>query len=154
MPRTGRVVLPNCAHHIVQRGRNRQVVFAAPDDSRFYLNTLKTWKAAYDVKVYAYCLMSNHVHLVLEPPEETVMLDRLMKRLAGRQTRYVNRLEGRRGTLWESRYKSSPIQTDRYLLACCRYVDLSPVRARTVLPRRIIPGQATGARQAWSRSHG
>ena len=55
-----------------------------------------------------------------------------MKRLAGRQTRYVNRLEGRRGTLWESRYKSSPIQTDDYLLACCRYVDLNPVRARMV----------------------
>lgn len=55
-----------------------------------------------------------------------------MKRLTGRQTRYVNRLEDRRGTLWESRYKSSPIQTDQYLLSCIRYVELNPVRAHMV----------------------
>ena len=129
MPRNGRVVLNNYPHHIVQRGHNRQMVFAADDDYRYYLDTLKKWKVEYGVKVYGYCLMTNHVHLVLEPPDETAVLGRLMKRLAGRQTRYVNRLEGRRGTLWESRYKSSPIQTDEYLLACCRYVDLNPVRA-------------------------
>jgi putative transposase len=132
MPRSGRVVVANHAHHVVQRGHNRRVVFAADADYAYYLDTLKVWKAAYEVKVYGYCLMTNHVHLVLEPPEEVAMLGRLMKRLAGRQTRYVNRLEGRSGTLWESRYKSSPIQTDAYLLACCRYVDLNPVRARMV----------------------
>lgn len=100
MPRTDRVVLPNYAHHIVQRGHNRQVVFAVEDHYLYYLDTLKAWKETYGIKVYGYCLM---------------------KCLAGRQTRYVNRLEGRRGTLWEGRYKSSPIQTDEYLLACCRY---------------------------------
>jgi len=139
MPRTGRVVLPNYAHHIVQRGHNRQVVFAAEDDFRYYLDTLQTWKAAYGVKVYGFCLMANHVHLVLEPSEEVAMLGCLMKRLAGRQTRFVNRLEGRRGTLWESRYKSSPIQTDEYLLACCRYIDLNPVRARMVAVPQDYP---------------
>ncbi len=133
MPRNGRVVLQNYPHHIVQRGHNRQVVFAGEDDFRYYLDTLIKWKTEYGVKVYGYCLMTNHVHLVLEPPDEIAVLGRLMKRLAGRQTRYVNRLEGRRGTLWESRYKSSPIQTDEYLLACCRYVDLNPVRARMVV---------------------
>ncbi len=132
MPRIGRVVVPNHAHHVVQRGHNRQVVFAEDGDYRYYLDTLKRWKKEYGVKVYGYCLMTNHVHLVLEPPEEVAMLGRLMKRLAGRQTRYVNRLEGRSGTLWESRYKSSPIQTEGYLLACCRYVDLNPVRAGMV----------------------
>lgn len=64
--------------------------------------------------------------------EDPHALGLLMKRLAGRQTRYVNRQESRRGTLWESRYKSSPIQTDAYFLACCRYVELNPVRARMV----------------------
>ena len=132
MPRIGRVVLPNHPHHIIQRGHNRQVVFAADEDFEYYLDTLREWKQAHDIKVYGYCLMTNHVHLILEPPEEIAALGRLMKRLAGRQTRFVNRLEGRRGTLWESRYKSSPIQTDTYLLACCRYVDLNPVRARMV----------------------
>ncbi len=90
MPTTGRVLLPNCAHHIVQRGHNRQVVFPESHDFQYYLNTLREWKTAYDVKVYAYCLMSNHVHLVLEPPDDVGALSRLMKRLPGRQTRYVN----------------------------------------------------------------
>lgn len=90
MPRIGRVVVPDYAHHIVQRGHNRQIVFAAEDDYRYYLETLKTWKVEYSVKVYGYCLMTNHIHLVLEPPEEVAVLGHLMKRLAGRQTRYVN----------------------------------------------------------------
>ena len=132
MPRIGRVVVPNYAHHIVQRGHNRQVVFAEEEDFKYYLDTLRYWKTVFGVKIYGYCLMTNHIHLVVEPPDEVAMLSRLMKRLAGRQTRYMNRLEGRRGTLWESRYKSSPIQTDDYLLACCRYVELNPVRAHMV----------------------
>jgi len=129
MPRKGRVVLPNYPHHIVQRGHNRQIIFAETQDYRYYLDTLKEFKDVYDVKVFAFCLMTNHIHLVLQPSANTRGLAQLMKRLAGRQTRYVNHLEGRRGTLWESRYKSSPIQTDGYLLACCRYVELNPVRA-------------------------
>ena len=132
MPRTGRVVLPNFPHHVVQRGHNRQVVFPQSQDCRYYLDTLLEWKAGYDIKVYAWCLMTNHVHLVLEPPEAVENLGRLMKRLAGRQTRYVNRRLVRSGTLWEGRYKSSPIQTDAYFLACCRYVELNPVRAGMV----------------------
>lgn len=132
MPRIGRVVLPNYPHHIVQRGHNRQDVFAQESDYEYFLATLREWKEACEVKVYAFCLMRNHVHLVLEPPEDATMLPRLMKRLAGRQTRYTNRLGDRRGTLWESRYKSSAIQTEKYLLACCRYVELNPVRARMV----------------------
>ena len=73
--------------------------------------------------------MTNHVHLVGDPGGDPDALGRLMKRVAGRQTRYVNRLEGRTGSLWEGRYKSSPIHMDNYLLACCRYVELNPVRA-------------------------
>jgi putative transposase len=132
MPRTGRVILPNYPHHVVQRGHNRQVVFPQSSDYRYYLDTLLEWKTGYDIKVYAWCLMTNHVHLVLEPHEAVENLGRLMKRLAGRQTRYVNRRLVRSGTLWEGRYKSSPIQTDAYFLACCRYVELNPVRAGMV----------------------
>ncbi len=132
MPRVGRVVLPNYPHHIVQRGHNRQVVFAVDSDFEYYLETLSQWREVYGIRVYAWCLMTNHIHLVVEPPEETALLGQLMKRLSGRQTRYVNRLERRSGTLWESRYKSSPIQTGEYLLACIRYVELNPVRAQVV----------------------
>lgn len=131
MPRMGRTILPYYPHHIVQRGHNRQVVFAEPRDCERYLETLAEFKDVYGVKVYAYCLMTNHVHLLIAP-ETVAGLAQLMKRLAGRQTRYHNVLEGRSGTLWESRYKSSPVDTDGYLLACSRYIELNPVRARMV----------------------
>jgi putative transposase len=73
------------------------------------LQTLIEFKEYYGVKVYAYCLMTNHVHPLLAP-SDTAGLGALMKRLAGRQTRHHNRLEGRTGTMWESRYKSSAVQ--------------------------------------------
>jgi putative transposase len=128
----GRIVLPNYPHHVVQRGHNRQVVFAVAEDYQRYLCDLRELKDAFGVKVYAYCLMTNHVHLLLAPGESTAGLGRLMKALAARATRYRNRLEGRSGTLWESRYKSSVVQSDSYLLACSRYIELNPVRARMV----------------------
>jgi putative transposase len=132
MPRMGRVVLPNYPHHIVQRGHSRQVVFAATEDFQRYLSDLRELKALFGVKVYAYCLMTNHVHLLLAPGEAVAGLGQLMKALAARATRYRNKLEGRSGTLWESRYKSSVVQSDTYLLACSRYIELNPVRARMV----------------------
>ncbi len=74
----------------------------------------------------------NHVHLIIDPGENEENLGLLMKRLAGRQTRYVNKMEKRSGSPWEGRYKSSPINANEYLLACCRYVELNPVRAGMV----------------------
>jgi putative transposase len=132
MPRKARILLPHTPHHLVQRGHNRDSVFAEPSDYRYYLNTLVEWKQALRLKLYAYCLMTNHVHLIVEPGEAVFTVGKLMRRLAGRQTRRVNRLEGRTGTLWTGRYKASPIQTDRYLLACSRYVELNPIRAGMV----------------------
>jgi putative transposase len=142
VPRLGRTILPDYPHHIVQRGHNRQVVFAEARDYERYLATLAEFKDAYRVKVYAYCLMTNHVHLLLAP-ETLAGLGQLMKRLAGRQTRYHNTLEGRSGTLWESRYKSSPVDTDEYLLACARYIELNPVRARMVTAPADYPWSST-----------
>ena len=154
MPRMGRLVLPNYPHHVVQRGHNRQVVFAADEDYQRYLADLRELKDAFGVKVYAYCLMTNHVHLLLAPGEAMAGLGQLMKALAARATRYRNRLEGRSGTLWESRYRSSVVQTDTYLLACSRYIELNPVRARMVsdpseyrwssYTSRIDTGDSTG----------
>ncbi len=143
----------------MQRGHNRQVVFAEAGDYQYYLETLRIWKGEYGIKVYAYCLMTNHIHLVLEPPDEVAVLGHLMKRLAGRQTRYVNRLEGRSGTLWGGRYKSSPIQTEQYFLACCRYVELNPVRAGMVKnPNRYrwssYPSSLGNNDDCWLDEHG
>lgn len=131
MPRKARVVLPHTPHHIVQRGHNRQVVFADPGDFSFYLSAVGEFRDYYELKLHAYCLMTNHVHLLVEPPDARALAS-FMKRVAGRMTRYRNHLEGRSGTLWESRYKSSPVQRDSYLLACCRYIELNPVRAGMV----------------------
>ncbi len=138
MPRVGRVVLPRYPPHVVQRGHNRQVVFAETGDYERYLNTLGEFKDEYGVEVYAFCLMTNHVHLLLSP-SGSAGIGRLIKRLAARQTRSHNRLEGRSGTLWEGRYKSSPVQTEAYLLACCRYIELNPVRARMVMAPEHYP---------------
>ena len=132
MPRMGRVILPNYPHHVVQRGHNRKVVFAGEADFRRYLDDLRELRDLYEVRVYAYCLMTNHVHLLLAPGESVTGMGKLMKGLAARATRYRNKLEGRSGTLWESRYKSSPVQSEQYLLACCRYIELNPVRAHMI----------------------
>ena len=99
----GEFVLQNYPHHVVQRGHNKQVVFAEGDDYRYFLCTLEEYKDLYDVKVFGFCLMTNHVHLILQPGETISGLGQLMKRLAGRQTRFVNRQEFRTGTLWEGR---------------------------------------------------
>ncbi|MBL4571661.1 MAG: transposase [Gammaproteobacteria bacterium] len=132
MPRTARVIVPNMPHHIVQRGHNRKAVFIEACDYQYYLDNLKEWKQELGIKVYSYCLMTNHIHLIVEPADEELVVSELMKRLAGRQTRRVNRLEKRSGSLWEGRFKISPIDRDNYLLQCCRYVELNPVKARIV----------------------
>jgi REP-associated tyrosine transposase len=138
MPRKARVILPNTPHHIVQRGHNRKAVFVEGEDYQYYLENLKYWKSELDIKVYSYCLMTNHIHLVVEPGEFPTDVGELMKQLAARQTRYVNKLERRTG-LWESRYKISPIETDAYLLQCCRYVELNPVKASMVVLAEDYP---------------
>jgi putative transposase len=132
MPRVGRVVVPDYPHHVVQRGHNRGVVFASAADFERYLSDMLELKEVFGIRVYAYCLMTNHVHLLLGPRDTPSALGDFMKGLAGRATRYRNRLEKRSGTLWESRYKSSLVQKETYLLACCRYIELNPVRARMV----------------------
>jgi putative transposase len=139
MARSARVVLENYPHHVIQRGHNKQVVFATREDYLFYLDNLREWKETLGCKIYAFCLMQNHVHLLVDPGIQRDNLGVLMKRVAGRQTRHVNKLEHRTGTLWEGRYKSSPVSTNEYLLACCRYIELNPVRAGIVADPEDYP---------------
>jgi putative transposase len=146
MPRYPRSFVVGYAHHIVQRGHDRKPIFAIADDYRFYLENLAEQKALLDIRIFAYCLMTNHVHLVAQPERQGSDLSRLMRVLAARHTRYSNRLERRTGTLWEGRFKSSLIDTDQYLLACCRYVDLNPVRAGMVAVPEAYPWSSYNAR--------
>ena len=133
MPRIGRVVAPNMPHHVIQRGHNRNVVFVDDGDYSYYLDTLREWTQKLQVKVYAWCLMTNHVHLLLDPGDDIKSIGLLMKRLAGRQTRYVNKQESRTGSLWDGRYKMSIVDSDQYFLQCCRYIELNPVKANMVV---------------------
>ena len=132
MPRRARVIVPGMPHHIVQRGHNKKAVFVEGGDYQYYLDNLVEWKNELGLALYSYCLMTNHIHLIVKANDSVGSIGELMKRLAGRQTRYVNKKENRTGSLWESRYKISPIQTDSYLLQCCRYVELNPVKALMV----------------------
>jgi putative transposase len=133
MPRIGRVVAPNMPHHVVQRGHNRNAVFVDDGDYSYYLDTLGKWTQQLQVKVYAWCLMTNHVHLLLDPRDDIKSIGLLMKRLAGRQTRFVNKQENRTGSLWDGRYKMSIVDSDQYFLQCCRYIELNPVKAKMVI---------------------
>lgn len=126
MSRCARLVVPNCAHHVVHRGHNGEPVFVSESDHAYYLKNLWEFKQKFDCRVYAYCLMPTRVHLLVNPGNRPENLARLVKRLAGRQARYINRRDGRSGGLWEGRFRSSPVSPS-YLLPCSRYIELSPV---------------------------
>ncbi|HZF14955.1 MAG TPA: transposase [Steroidobacteraceae bacterium] len=146
MPRTSRIAAANYPHHIVQRGHSRHAVFNCRSDFRAYLRTLAEFRQALGLKVHGYCLMTNHVHLIVDPGEDARALSVLMKRLAGRHTRRLNRVNGGSGSAWEGRFKCSPIESDSYLLACARYVDLNPVRAGMVARPEDYPWSSYRAR--------
>src|SRR5688500_861666 len=132
MPRRGRIVAAGYPHHIVQRGHNRQTVFFTEEDRLSYLATLCEFREKLGVQIHAYWRKTNHVHLIVDPGNDPTNHSLLMKRRAGRHTRRLNRLKRRTGTSWEGRFKCSPIESNTYLLACARYIDLNPVRAHIV----------------------
>jgi len=138
MARLPRLTLPGYPHHVVQRGNNRQAIFANAADYRAQLDLLAEQARAFDVAVHAYVLMSNHFHLLVTP-QTTDGLPKMMQAVGRTYVRYFNARQQRTGTLWEGRYKSTLIQTDRYLLACMAYIDLNPVRAGMVLQAQDYP---------------
>ncbi len=131
MPRNQRMYLPGVPAHVVQRGNNREARFFHEDDYRFYLAVLGEALKRYDVKLHAYVLMTNHVHLLMTPADE-VGISRVMQHLGRMYVLYINRTYRRSGTLWEGRHKASLINAEEYLLACYRYIELNPLRAGMV----------------------
>ncbi len=135
MPRVARVVAPGIPHHLTQRGNNRQDVFFTDDDRRFYLETLKEQSERYRLEVCGYCLMTNHVHLVVTPAAADSLANAI-GRTNFQYTRYINRFHGRSGHLWQNRFYSCPTDADHFL-AALRYAECNPRRARMVrLPWR------------------
>ncbi len=131
MPRAPRLVVAGYPHHVILRGNNKSAVFFSDKDRRFFIDCLKESMVKEHSRIYAYCLMTNHVHLLVAPFKED-SLAAIMQSLGRRYVRYVNSNHNRTGTLWEGRYKSSLVDTDKYLLACSRYIELNPVRAKIV----------------------
>jgi putative transposase len=116
---------------VIQRGNNRQSVFFAETDYRYYRDTLQQAAARYDCAIHAYVLMTNHVHLLVTPHAENG-LSRMMQGVGRRYVRYINGVYRRSGTLWEGRFKAALVDSERYLLTCMRYIELNPVRAGMV----------------------
>jgi len=131
MPRTARAVVPGIALHAIQRGNNRGRCFFRESDRTVYLSYLRRFAAPCGCLVHAYCLMSNHVHLLVTP-QTADACGLLMKRLGQHYVQYVNRAHRRTGTLWEGRFRSCVAASERYVLACYRYIELNPVRAGMV----------------------
>jgi len=131
MPRRPRTHLDDVPLHIVQRGHNREPCFFAEEDYFTYLHWLGEALKETGCVLHAYALMTNHVHLLLTPAR-AALVPRLMISLGRRYVQYINTTYRRTGTLWDSRYKSSLIQAETYLLTCMRYIELNPVRAAMV----------------------
>ncbi len=138
MARLPRLTVPGYPHHVIQRGNNRQPIFASVADREFLLELLYDNAQRFEVAVHAYVLMDNHFHL-LATPAGIDSLPKMMQALGRRYVRFFNSAHARSGTLWEGRYKSTLIQTDLYLLACMAYIDLNPVRAGMVTLSQDYP---------------
>ena len=138
MARLPRYLVPGQPQHVVQRGNNRQAVFGGEQDYRFYLKCLTEACRRHGLAVHAYVLMTNHVHLLATPGSE-FSLSKTMQSVAGRYAQYFNTANGRSGGLWEGRYRATPIDSERYFLACSRYIELNPVRAGIVSTPDAFP---------------
>jgi putative transposase len=123
-------VVPGYPHHVTQRGNRRQQTFFNRDDYRAYLDLMAQWCDEWEVRIWAYCLMPNHVHLIAVPKTEDGFR-RAIGEAHRRYTRRVNFREGWRGHLWQGRFASF-VMDNHYLLAAARYIELNPVRARIV----------------------
>ena len=132
MPRLPRLNLAGVPQHVVQRGNNKQVCFFVENDYVVYLSKLKEYGEKYSVSIHSYILMTNHVHLLLTPEKEGRGVSQLMQSLGRYYVRYINKTHGRTGTLWEGRFKSTLVDSERYLLTVSRYIELNPVRALMV----------------------
>ena len=130
MPRLARIVIPGCAHHVTQRGNNRQDVFFVDDDRRLYLRLLAEQCQAHGLDVLAYCLMVNHVHLIVIPRHEQ-SLAKGFGRTNFVYTQAVNHLHGRSGHLWQNRFYSCSLDAEHFWRAM-QYVERNPVRAKLV----------------------
>lgn len=131
MPRKPRLFLPNTPQHLVVRGHNRSSIFVRVEDFRFMYKCILEASQANNLAIHAWVFMRNHLH-ILATPEHQDSTAKTMQSIGRKYAQYFNRCCGRSGSLWEDRYKSGLVDTERYLLCCYRYIELNPVRAGIV----------------------
>jgi len=131
MARLSRYVIPGQPQHIIQRGNNRQVIFAADADYQFFRDALVNACETQGLAVHAYVWMTNHIHLLATPEHEN-SISKTFQSLGRRYVQYFNHTYRRSGTLWEGRYRATVVDSQRYLLILMRYIELNPVRADMV----------------------
>jgi REP-associated tyrosine transposase len=132
VPRLPRYAAPGFPQHVIQRGNNRCACFAVDSDYRFFRDCLASACEKHGCRIHAYVLMTNHSHLLMTPSTETAI-------------GHFNSAYQRTGTLWEGRYKATVIETESYLFACYRYIELNPVRAGLVENPRAYRWSSHGA---------
>lgn len=130
MPRIARIILPNVPHHVVQRGNRNQRVFFSDEDKQHYLKILGFNCSREKVKIWCYCLMDNHVHLIVVP-EDTEGLVKALSETHRRYTWIINARNNWKGYLWQGRFRSFPMD-EAYLYTCTKYIERNPVRAGLV----------------------
>ena len=126
-----RLLLDNCCYHITTRGNQRQKIFIGNEDHEKYLEKLKKYKRKYRFRLYSYCLMPNHIHIIGEILKKE-NLAKFMQGINRAYTAYFNKTYHKVGHLWQGRFKSKVVTKDEYLINSINYTELNPVRANIV----------------------
>lgn len=128
MPRSARIIIPNAFYHILNRGNNKEVVFHDEEDFRFFLRQIRKYKEKFGLKIYHYCAMPNHYHLLTQSPSHQD-LTKFMHAIMLVYAQYSQRKYNKVGHIWQGRYKSSLIEKEDYFLRCSYYIEDNPRRA-------------------------
>jgi len=147
MPRLARTVFAGVPHHITQRGNRREDVFYVEEDYKTYLEWLSHYSQQHQLEILAYCLMTNHIHLVAVPADEGSM-QQVLKPLHMRYAQRINRIRKWKGHFWQGRYFSSPMD-ECYMWSTIRYVERNPVRARMVSKAEDYPWSSAASHCGW-----
>lgn len=131
MARLPRYFIPDVPLHVIQRGNNRQRIYVDDADRRMFLEFLRSASVLHGLAIHAYVLMPNHFHLLVTPAAAHTVA-RTLQSLGRRYVAHFNERHERTGTLWEGRYRATPIDSERYLFVCHCYIELNPVRASLV----------------------
>lgn len=160
MARLPRYVIPGQPQHIIQRGNNRQTIFAAEADYQFFRDALIEASIKHDLAIHAYVWMTNHIHILATPGEED-SISKVFQSVGRKYVQYFNFTYRRSGTLWEGRYRATVVDSENYLLTVMRYIELNPVRADMVAhPRDYLWSSycfnalgETGLNADWLKPH-